>query len=51
MGIKDKGFYRPAVAAKGVRAKAALVGWHFVRAVRYVAVVVLGVYFVLIWRW
>lgn len=51
VGIKDKGFYRPAVAAKGVRAKAALVGWHLVRAVRYVAVVVLGVYFVLIWRW
>lgn len=51
LGIKDKGFYRPAVAAKGVRAKAALVGWHFVRGIRYVAVVVLGVYFVLIWRW
>ncbi|KAJ5455613.1 uncharacterized protein N7458_003877 [Penicillium daleae] len=51
VSTKDKGLYRPAVAAKGLRAKTALVWWNFVHSIRSVALVVLGVYFVLIWRW
>ncbi|CEJ57684.1 hypothetical protein PMG11_06368 [Penicillium brasilianum] len=51
VSTKDKGLYRPAVAAKGVRAKTVLAWWTFVRSIRSVAMVVLGVYFVLIWRW
>ncbi|GLI78282.1 hypothetical protein PoHVEF18_006591 [Penicillium ochrochloron] len=51
VSTKDKGLYRPAVPAKGLRAKTALVGRNFLRSVRSVALAVLGVYFVLIWRW
>ncbi|KAJ5875344.1 uncharacterized protein N7473_012691 [Penicillium subrubescens] len=51
VSTKDKGLYRPAVPAKGLRAKTALVGRSFARSVRSVALAVLGVYFVLIWRW
>lgn len=51
VSTKDKGLYRPAVPAKGLRAKTVLVGRAFLRSVRVVALAVLGVYFTLIWRW
>lgn len=47
---KDKSGYRPA-RARGFRDKFALMMRQFVHSVRVVALVVLPLYFILIWRW
>lgn len=51
VSTKRKDLYRPAGTRRGPRGKAAVLGRHFVRSVRFVAVIVLGVYFLMIWRW
>jgi hypothetical protein len=42
--------FRPA-QAKGLRQSAAVIGGDLLQSVKYVAVVVLSLYFFLIWRW
>ncbi|KAF7713974.1 Uncharacterized protein PECH_003950 [Penicillium ucsense] len=48
---KRKGLSRSTGPSRGPRGKATLLGRNFVRSVRFVAVIVLSVYFILIWRW
>jgi hypothetical protein len=48
--MKDKPMFRPA-QAKGLRQSAAVIGGDLLQSVKYVAVVVLSLYFFLIWRW
>lgn len=48
--MKDKPMFRPA-QAKGLRGTAVVVGRDLLHSIKYVAAVVLGMYFFLIWRW
>ncbi|CAI7598965.1 unnamed protein product [Penicillium pancosmium] len=48
--MKDKPMFRPA-QAKGLRQTAVVIGRDLLQSVKYVAAVVLGMYFFLIWRW
>jgi hypothetical protein len=48
--MKDKPMFRPA-QAKGLRQTAVVVGRDLLQSIKYVAAVVLGMYFFLIWRW